>query len=133
VKYTVPFAAEISSPVTPEGTSVCATAPVATFNRTSAPALVTARIPGSVPVCEAAGTVADGCFATALAFSVLAVGAADDEPPPRREHADSALQATAIDALRQMRDKSLIVMADTLGRPGDRHEGGWKNVTHAAL
>src|SRR6185437_47607 len=54
-KYSVPVAeAEISSPSTPEDTSVCSVAPVAGFSLTSAPPVVTATIPGAV----AAGAVA---------------------------------------------------------------------------
>src|SRR5437868_14106284 len=55
-KYTVPLAAtDTWSPVTPEATSVSRTAPVAGSSWTSAPALVTATIPGSVPDGAVAG------------------------------------------------------------------------------
>src|SRR2546430_4512539 len=46
-KYTVPWATEISSPITPLGTIVLVTAPLLGLSVTSAPAAVTATMPGS--------------------------------------------------------------------------------------
>src|SRR5450755_3033536 len=53
------LATETSSPMTPAGTSVRAIAPVAGFSTTSAPAAVTATIPGGRTALVAAEAVAE--------------------------------------------------------------------------
>src|SRR5690349_10209606 len=59
-KYSVPVAeTEMSSPSTPEDTSVCSVAPVAGFSLTSAPPVVTATIPGAVAAGDVAAAPAD--------------------------------------------------------------------------
>src|SRR6185437_8203280 len=95
-KYSVPVAeAEISSPSTPEDTSVCSVAPVAGFSLTSAPAVVTATIPGAVAAGDVAAAPAgpvdeagtdDGAWVTA---GVLLLMHADTSIP------DAAIPSTS--------------------------------------
>lgn len=94
-KYSLPVAeAEMSSPSTPEDTSVCSVAPVAGFSLTSAPPVVTATIPGAVAAGDAAAPAdpageagtEDGAWVTA---GVLPLMHADTSIP------DAAIPSTS--------------------------------------
>src|SRR5690349_113693 len=96
-KYSVPVAeAEISSPSTPEDTSVCSVAPVAGLSLTSAPAVVTATIPGAVAAGDGAGAAPGGPVGAAgtddgawVAAGVLLLMHADTSIP------DAAIPSTS--------------------------------------
>src|SRR6185437_4076819 len=104
-KYTVPLeATDTWSPVTPDATSVFRTAPVAGSSWTSAPALVTATIPGSVPDGEVAGEDVDPPWGAPDDPAPLApdpAGALEEaDEPPDPWHADKAGTTAMVAATR---------------------------------
>src|SRR5712691_784719 len=123
-KYTVPSGVtETSSAATPLATSVSRTAPVPGSSRTSAPALVTATIPGSPLPCEAAdpegapppaGPPAPEDPEPPDAGPVPVEEDADE--PPEAVHADTDAVATMASTTRPAASRAL------LGTARDRDE-----------
>src|SRR5450755_2346907 len=111
------LATETSSPMTPAGTSVRAIAPVAGFSTTSAPAAVTATIPGGRTALVAAEAVADAEAAVLAVAEALAPAPAAwlPELPQPASRATAAVAAAS----------TLIAGMWTAGISGSIGKLGW--------
>src|SRR5258708_7907710 len=148
-KYTVPLeATDTSSPVTPEETSVSRTAPVAGSSWTSAPAFVTATIPGFALLCVAGWDDAPPWAPPLGDPAPLApdpAGALEDaDDPPPNLHADATGSTATVSTtkpaasrarLEKARDAGGMLMARhdrAHGASGETTPGLWtfSDATH---